>query len=124
MKTSLEEALARTSPRLVPPPTPFASIAIHLGVMALWFVLFARAFFLQGVVAWSTGIAYVVYDTVLLLFVAWKARVLLAPAAAPADAGAAKLPTLGVIVAAHNEAAVLPITLDALFAHTRAPQQI
>ncbi|MFP4904143.1 glycosyltransferase family 2 protein, partial [Paraburkholderia sp. BR14261] len=124
MKNTLEDALARTSPRLVPPPTPFASIAIHLGVMALWFVLFARAFFLQGVVAWSTGIAYVVYDTVLLLFVAWKARVLLAPAAAPADAGAAKLPTLGVIVAAHNEAAVLPITLDALFAQTRAPQQI
>ncbi|WP_233885174.1 glycosyltransferase family 2 protein [Paraburkholderia flagellata] len=124
MKNTLEEALARTSPRLVPPPTPFASIAIHLGVMALWFVLFARAFFLQGVVAWSTGIAYVVYDTVLLLFVAWKARVLLAPAATPAAAGEAKLPTLGVIVAAHNEAAVLPITLDALFAQTRAPQQI
>ncbi|MCP3723337.1 glycosyltransferase family 2 protein [Paraburkholderia sp. CNPSo 3272] len=126
MNNSLEEALARTSPRLVPPPTPFASIAIHLGVMALWFVLFARAFFLQGVVAWSTGIAYVVYDTVLLLFVAWKARVLLAPApaGAAAAAAAAKLPTLGVIVAAHNEAAVLPITLDALFAQTRAPQQI
>ncbi|WP_321946625.1 glycosyltransferase [Paraburkholderia sp. J10-1] len=124
MKNTLEEALARTSPRLVPPRTPLASIAIHLGVMALWFVLFARAFFLQGVVAWSTGIAYVVYDTVLLLFVAWKARVLLAPAATPAAAGEAKLPTLGVIVAAHNEAAVLPITLDALFAQTRAPQQI
>ncbi|HEY4804124.1 MAG TPA: glycosyltransferase family 2 protein [Paraburkholderia sp.] len=126
MKNTLDEALARTSPRLVPPPTPFASIAIHLSVMLLWFVLFARAFFLQGVVAWSTGIAYVIYDTVLLLFVAWKARVLLAPsrAAESAAASEATLPTLGVIVAAHNEAAVLPITLDALFAQTRAPQQI
>ena len=126
MNNTLDEALARTSPRLVPPPTPFASIAIHSSVMVLWFLLFARAFFLQGVVAWSTGIAYVVYDTVLLLFVAWKARVLLAPsrAAESPAASEAKLPTLGVIVAAYNEAAVLPITLDALFAQTRAPQQI
>lgn len=93
--------------------------------MVLWFVLFARAFFLQGVVAWSTGIAYVIYDTVLLLFVAWQARVLLAPPRAASTISAdTPLPTLGVIVAAHNEAAVLPITLDALFAQTRAPQQI
>jgi len=125
LNNTLETALASASPRITPPPTPLASIVIHLGVMALWFVLFARAFFLQGVVAWSTGIAYVVYDTLLLVFVAWQARVLLTPARAP-DATAAKSPrpTLGVIVAAHNEAAVLPITLDALFAQTHAPQQI
>ncbi|WP_213305164.1 glycosyltransferase family 2 protein [Paraburkholderia sacchari] len=130
MNNPLDEALARTSPRLAPPRTPFASIAIHLGVMVLWCMLFARAFFLQGVVAWSTGIAYVIYDTLLLVFVAWQARVLLGPAGAAAitadaiAAGPVSQPTLGVIVAAHNEAAVLPITLDALFAQTRAPQQI
>ena len=125
MNNTLKQALARTSPRLVPPPTPLASILIHLGVMVLWLVLFARAFFLQGVVAWSTGIAYVVYDTLLLLFVAWKAAVLLRPAGATAPVtGGGVPPTLGVIVAAHNEAAVLPITLDALFAQTLPPQQI
>ncbi|NLP60836.1 glycosyltransferase family 2 protein [Paraburkholderia sacchari] len=130
MNNRLDEALARTSPRLAPPRTPFASIAIHVGIMVLWCMLFARAFFLQGVVAWSTGIAYVIYDTLLLVFVAWQARVLLGPAGAAAitadaiAAGPVSQPTLGVIVAAHNEAAVLPITLDALFAQTRAPQQI
>lgn len=124
MKNTLEAALLRNSPRLVPPRTPVASIVIHLGVMVLWLVLFARAFFLQGVVAWSTGIAYVIYDTVLLVFVAWQARVLLAPPAKLSIPAGAPLPSLGVIVAAHNEASVLPITLDALFAQTRAPQQI
>ena len=132
MNHSLDQALACSSPRLAPTRTPFVSIAIHLGVMALWCVLFARAFFLQGVVAWSTGIAYVIYDTLLLVFVAWQARVLLRPAgAANAYAGMAVAstapalqPSPGVIVAAHNEAAVLPITLDALFAQTRPPQQI
>ncbi len=126
LNDSLDQALARISPRITPPPTPFISVAIHLGVMVLWCVLFARAFFLQGVVAWSTGIAYVIYDTVLLVFVAWQARVLLRPyESANASASAVSaLPTLGVIVAAHNEAGVLPITLDALFAQTRAPSQI
>ncbi len=132
LNDSLDQALARTSPRLAPPPTPLISVVIHLSVMVLWCVLFARAFFLQGVVAWSTGIAYVIYDTVLLLFVAWQARVLLRPVDAidtaadgvTGDAATRARPTLGVIVAAHNEAAVLPITLDALFAQTRAPQQI
>jgi len=33
-------------------------------------------------------------------------------------------PSLGVIVAAHNEAAVLPITLEALLIQTRVPEQI
>ena len=125
MDNTLETALARTSPRIAPPPVPLASIVIHLGVVVLWLVLFARAFFLQGVVAWSTGIAYVVYDTVLLVFVAWKASVLLMPGSAPDTvAGASPRPTSGVIVAAHNEAVVLPITLDALFAQTQPPQQI
>jgi cellulose synthase/poly-beta-1,6-N-acetylglucosamine synthase-like glycosyltransferase len=125
LNNTLETALARISPRIVPPPVPLASIVIHLGVVALWLVLFARAFFLQGVVAWSTGIAYVVYDTVLLVFVAWKASVLLTPARMPGTVAAVSHPpTLGVIVAAHNEAAVLPITLDALFAQTLPPQQI
>ncbi|PLZ04283.1 glycosyl transferase [Burkholderia sp. WAC0059] len=124
MDNSLEQARAKTSPRIVPPPTPVASIAIHLGVIVLWFVLFARAFFLQGVVAWSTGIAYVVYDTLLLLFVAWNARVLMRPPSGAPVASGSGTPTLGVIVAAYDEAGVLPATLDALFAQTRVPRQI
>ncbi|MGI4813248.1 MAG: glycosyltransferase family 2 protein [Janthinobacterium lividum] len=122
MKTSLDRALALASPRIVPPPTPFISVAIHLGVMVLWVVLFAQAFFLKGVVAWSTGIAYVVYDTLLLIFVAWQTLTLIRPPAAGLADG--KLPTLGVLIASHNEASVLPITLQALLTQTRMPEQM
>jgi cellulose synthase/poly-beta-1,6-N-acetylglucosamine synthase-like glycosyltransferase len=123
---SLDRALALASPRISPVRTPVASVMIHGGVMALWVVLFARAFFLHGVVAWSTGIAYVIYDTLLLVFVAWKSLSLMKPLP-PASSSAAsgeQEPSIGVIVAAHNEAAVLPITLAALLAQTRVPVQI
>jgi L-asparagine transporter-like permease len=72
LKRTLEQALALASPRIVPRPTTLLSTMIHLSVVVLWLLLFARAFFLQGVVAWSTGIAYVVYDTLLLVFVTVK----------------------------------------------------
>ena len=52
VKRSLEEALAQASPRLAPRPVTLASVLIHGGVVLLWLVLFARAFFLHGVVAW------------------------------------------------------------------------
>lgn len=54
---SLDRALALASPRITPVRTPLISMLIHGGVMALWLVLFARAFFLHGLAAWSTGIA-------------------------------------------------------------------
>ena len=119
---SLDRALALASPRISRVRTPAISVLIHGGVMVLWLVLFARAFFLHGVGAWSTGIAYVIYDTLLLLFVAWKSLSLMRPL--PAAPISRPAPTLGVIVAAHNEAAVLPITLNALLAQTRVPTQI
>ena len=118
----LDRALALASPRISPVRTPIISVLIHAGVMVLWVVLFARAFFLHGVVAWSTGIAYVIYDTLLLIFVAWKTLPLMKPLSQVAASVPA--PTLGVIVAAHNEAAVLPISLHALLAQTTVPAQI
>jgi cellulose synthase/poly-beta-1,6-N-acetylglucosamine synthase-like glycosyltransferase len=120
--TSLDRALAMASPRISPVRTPLASTLIHGGVMALWLVLFARAFFLHGLAAWSTGIAYVIYDTLLLFFVAWKSLSLMKPL--PVAVASRPRPSLGVIVAAHDEAFVLPITLDALLAQTRVPAQI
>ena len=118
---SLERALALASPRLSPRPTPLPSILIHGTVLVLWVVLFARAFFLHGLLAWSAGIAYVAYDTVLLFFVGWKTLVLLRPAP---QATLRTTPTLGVIIAAHNEAGVLPITLTALLTQEDGPDQI
>ncbi|MDE1180210.1 glycosyltransferase [Paraburkholderia sp.] len=135
MKNSLEQALAVASPRILPRRASPASAIIHLSVVVLWLLLFARAFFLQGVVAWSTGLAYVIYDTLLLAFVTYKAWPLMRIASA-VDSHAAlhgrngvaddgrTLPSMGVIVASHNEAAVLPVTLAALLRQVDGPAQI
>lgn len=109
----------------MPRRTTLLSTLIHLSVVVLWLLLFARAFFLQGVVAWSTGIAYVVYDTLLLAFVTLKTLPLMRPLA-PLDPASEQrsLPSMGVIVASHNEAAVLPVTLAALLRQVHGPAQI
>ncbi len=126
----LAPALQRASPRYNPPPTPIASVAIHGAVAVAWVALFAFAFGHRGLAAWSVGLAYVVYDTLLQGFVGWKTwRLLKAPepAAVPAGPGAPgtrRRPTVAVIVAAHNEARVLPVTLGALFAQDDAPDEI
>jgi cellulose synthase/poly-beta-1,6-N-acetylglucosamine synthase-like glycosyltransferase len=109
------------SPRFNPPPTPVRSWLIHGSIMLLWLVLFARAFGEGGVLAWSVGLVYIGYDTVLLGFVFVQTLGLLRP---PRMSPAGARPSLGVIVAAHNEAAMLPITLAALFASTDPSDQI
>jgi cellulose synthase/poly-beta-1,6-N-acetylglucosamine synthase-like glycosyltransferase/protein-S-isoprenylcysteine O-methyltransferase Ste14 len=119
----LQDALRAASPRLTPPPTPLASILIHGSIALLWVLLFARAFVLKGLLAWSVGVVYVSYDTALLAFVFWQTLGLAKIAAKPRSAGAAPV-TLGVIVAAHNEAAGLPLTLAALFDQSEPPERI
>src|ERR1700712_2000903 len=111
---NLDQAFRAASPRLTPEPTPWPSLLIHGGVLALWVALFARAFLATGVFAWSTGLVYIGYDTALLVFVFVQTLGLLrrAPVAAP---GTARV-SLAVLIAAHNEAAVLPMTLTAMAA--------
>jgi len=114
-------ALNRASPRFTVPPTPWRSRAIHGGVLVLWALLLVAAFKQGGALAWSVGIAYVCYDTALLLFVAWHARRLMAP---QAQSEPRVHRSVGAIVAAHNEAAVLPLTLSALLSQTDPLDQI
>lgn len=119
--TPLDKALAAASPRLSPPPTPMRAVLIHGAVTLVWIVLFARAFVVDSVFAWSAGIAYVAYDTLLLVFVFWQTLDLLRPK----TTGPVVRPvSIAVIVAAHNEAGVLPVTLAALAAQTDAPDEI
>lgn len=128
MNDSLQRAFEAASPRLSPPATPLRSWLIHGGVLVLWALLFAMAFRIGNVRAWSVGVAYVLYDTVLLLFVGWKTLPILRSLRPPADAAAAggdaRRTTLGVIVASHNEAAVLPVTLAALLGQDDRPDRI
>ena len=119
---AFDDAFVRASARVSPRGTPLASLFIHGSVIALWIALVARAFLYRGVVAWSVGIAYVIYDTLLLVFVAFKTLPLLRPMIErPRHV---RLPTLGVVVAAYNEAAVLPVTLKGLLEQDAAPAQI
>ena len=124
--STVEQELARKrlaiSPRYAPPPTPLRSRLIHGGALALWVVLFARAFLGGGLFAWSAGLAYIAYDTVLVGFVFWHTLALLRPAGPPGVASAQ--PAATIIVAAHDEAATLPITLAALFAQTSPAETI
>ena len=121
MTDSLAPALALASSRLAPPPTPWRSIVIHGLVLALWIALFVLAFVDGGVLAWSVGIAYIAYDTVLQGFVGWHTWRLMRPGP-PQKAVAAC--SVAVIVAAHDEARVLPATLAALLAQDEPPDQI
>ncbi len=118
----LAAAFRHASPRLNPRPATLAGVALYAVVVALLVAAFARAFFGQGLVAWSVGVVYVAYDLALLAFVAWQARALFRR---ERDPPAPSLrPTVGVIVAAYNERPALAATLDALLTQTDAPDAI
>lgn len=121
-ESRLAEVLAAQSPRRSRPPTPLASRAIHAGVLVLWVLLLAAPFGLHGVFVWSAGLLYIGYDTLLLVLTFCLTLPLLARPPTPA-AGAAKV-SLAVIVAAKNEALVLPVTLAALLSQSDPPDRI
>ncbi len=119
----LDQALTAQSPRRSPPPTPLASRAIHLGVLVLWALLLGAPFGLHGVFVWSAGLLYVGYDTLLLVLTFALTLPLVMPRKPPAGSEA-KAVSLAVIVAAKNEALVLPATLSALLAQSDLPDRI
>jgi cellulose synthase/poly-beta-1,6-N-acetylglucosamine synthase-like glycosyltransferase len=118
----LAAALAAQSPRRTPPPTPLASRAIHAGVLVLWVLLLAAPFGLHGVFVWSAGLLYVTYDTALLVLTFCLTLPLLGRKPQPAPGGPRV--SLAVIVAARNEALVLPTTLSALLSQSDPPDRI
>jgi len=109
------------SPRFGAVPTPWRSVAIHGAVLGTWIGLFALAFGKGGILAWSVGAAYIAYDTLLQGFVLRNTWRLLRP---PAPAAPGARPSIGVIIAAHNEATVLPATIAALLAQSDPPDRI
>lgn len=118
----LAQALARESPRLSPRTVGLASYVVLIGAVVLFGWLTAQAFLRQGLAIWSVGLVYILYDSLLVAFTARKAHVLMRPL--PEPAVGSDRPTLGVIVAAHNEAAVLGVTIDALSAQADPPELI
>lgn len=122
---SLAPARLRASSRLSPPPTPATSAVIHLVVLAAWIALFACVFGFADVWAWAIGLAYLGYDLALQIFTAWQIRTIVRGPPAPfvADEPATR-PALAVLIAAHNEATVLPATLAALLGSHDPPDEI
>ena len=115
---------------------PIVSIAIYAAVFGLWFALLGHALFANNILAWSAGLFYIAYDTALLLLIAgltWHAVAtshpssLTIPLTAMRDSVAGEHQTsisLGVIIAAYNEATVLPETITALCGQTDRPDLI
>jgi len=119
---NLETTLREISPRWTKPATPAASLLIHGAVFALWVLLFINAFRHTGVFTWSVGVVYILYDSVLLAFTFWQTLPL---AIAPAPVAAPdRRPSLAVIIAAYNEAAVLASTVSSLLAQTEPPDEV
>jgi cellulose synthase/poly-beta-1,6-N-acetylglucosamine synthase-like glycosyltransferase len=122
VEAELAAVLATQSPRRSPPPTPWASTAIHGAVVVLWIALLGAPFGLHGVWVWSAGLVYITYDTLLLVFTFWQTLPLLKGVRTPPAEGARV--SLAVIVAARDEALVLPVTLEALLAQSDPPDRI
>ena len=118
------DRLHRLSPRWSAPPTPRLSILIHGAVLAVWIGLFANAFFGRGIAGWSIGIVYIGYDTALLIFTFLQCWRLRRPQTPLPPVPAASRLSVGVIVAAYNEAGVLASTIAALAAQSSPPDEI
>ncbi len=111
------------SPRFSPPPTPPVSVLIHAAVLLLWIGLLVRGFGGGGLFGWSAGLVYIAYDTLLLGFV-FRQTLRLTRTVAPGRGADAPAPTATVIIAAHDEVAVLEATIAALEAQTQPPDCI
>ena len=114
MLANLDQTLQIESPRLTPRKAPLVSGLISGGVFLLFIALTAQVFFREGLGGWAVGLVYIAYDTALLGFTAWHMRSILR---VPAPVATAVRPTLGVIIAAHNEAMALPVTIEIGRAH-------
>ena len=124
----MNHVFAAQSPRISPRRVPLAGKVISAVPLLVFVALIAQAWLRNGVLTWSVGIAYILYDTGLLLFTAWAILPLrhgpppiLATIIATSEP---RRPTLGVIVAAHNEARVLGMTIEALAGQADPPELI
>jgi len=119
---ALELAFRVHSPRLNPRPPTRAGIALYMAIVAFWMLSLFAAFSASGLLAWAVGVLYVGYDTLLLAFVAWQSLAIWRSTSEPALNG--ERPSLGVIIAAYNEAPALAATIDALLRQSDPPERI
>jgi len=121
----LDPGFQALSPRLSPRPVPLIGTLLGWAGPVLLVVLLWQSLIRQSLFGWSVGLAYIGYDTFLLAFTAlqlWPLRHVMRATPQPrADAPHARL---GAIIAAHNEAQSLCITIDTLAAQAQPPEVI
>ena len=121
----LDPGFQALSPRLSPRLVPLIGTLLGWAGPALLVVLLWQSLIRQSLFGWSVGLAYIGYDTFLLAFTAWQLwplrHVMRATPPPRADAPHARL---GAIIAAHNEAQSLCITIDTLAAQAQPPELI
>lgn len=96
---------------------------LFLSLLLLWLGSTLGALWFDNLLAWTSGLLYIAYDTWLIAYVAWKTRHL-AVASATLMPSPGTSTSLGVLIPARNEAAVLAQTLDALLLQTDPPEAI
>ena len=121
--TFMYRSLIAESPRFTPRPVPLMAYLIAGAGVVLFAATIAQVFVGGGLWGWSVGLVYIAYDTVLLAFTAAHIGRLARPLP-PAPAIVDAAPTLAVVIAAHNEAAVLEVTIAHLLAQDRPPELI
>jgi cellulose synthase/poly-beta-1,6-N-acetylglucosamine synthase-like glycosyltransferase len=122
---ALHENFLAASPRHRRITTPAASWIIHGVVLAFYIALVTACLHGSGALAWGPGLAYVAYDTLLLGFTAVQTWSLVrGRQSSKAEQTSITHASIGIIVAAHNEAAVLPATLAALLRQTDPPDAV
>jgi cellulose synthase/poly-beta-1,6-N-acetylglucosamine synthase-like glycosyltransferase len=121
----LDPGFQALSPRLSPRAVPLAGLLLGWAGPALLVILLWQSLMRSSLLGWSVGIAYIAYDTFLLLFTAvqlWPLRHVMR--ATPPPSSDTPHARLGAIVAAHNEAQSLRITIDTLAGQELPPEVI
>ena len=110
--------------------------SIFFGLSTLWLCALIGAIQSNTLLAWSSGLLYIAYDTWLIALIAWKTRHIADDFAnqaphqtdlepAPQKSKSAGLPlTIAVVIAARNEADVIATTINKVLAQTDLPEQI
>lgn len=82
------------------------------------------AFALHGILSWSVGLIYILYDSFLQCWVVWRSSRALNSVPVVEKTNGGHLPTVSVVVPARNEKDVLNECLQALLSQTHAPDEI
>jgi cellulose synthase/poly-beta-1,6-N-acetylglucosamine synthase-like glycosyltransferase len=99
-------------------------------VLGLLIFTLVSSFIFNGAAAWSVGLVYIAYDSLLLGFMVLSSRVAVAREEqrrnAPKSAAliSSPRPTLSVLICARNERVVLPVCLRALLTQTETATEI